>query len=214
MCAEEFAHRFLIAVFDTVDDTVLVGKCILKELMANIGEVIKSNHGIKVIHHLIHPRDPRFFPASQLALFKEGDGNPYSKKDAKLRYAELFAYVQKPLCTYFASQMDVIIYESRASLLVLDMFEAPTNLDLFERAVVAEDRAACYAAIARACTREFVPCDAEKLHPIEHPHAHFVISKLLKSDLKLDVKLGDFIAKECGEQLASWASALLCILGK
>lgn len=30
MCAEEYAHRFLIAIFDTVDDTVLVSKCVLK----------------------------------------------------------------------------------------------------------------------------------------------------------------------------------------
>lgn len=29
-CLEEFAHRFLIAVFDTIDDTVLIDRCILK----------------------------------------------------------------------------------------------------------------------------------------------------------------------------------------
>lgn len=29
-CLEEFAHRFLIAVFDTVDDTVLIDRYLLK----------------------------------------------------------------------------------------------------------------------------------------------------------------------------------------
>lgn len=29
-CLEEFAHRFLIAVFDTVDDTVLINRYLLK----------------------------------------------------------------------------------------------------------------------------------------------------------------------------------------
>lgn len=81
-------------------------------------------------------------------------------------------------------------------------------LDLFERIVDVEDRASCYDAISSACSREFVPCDAEKLHPVEHPQAHFVISKLLKSDSKLDVKLSDFIMKHCGEQIASWVSSL------
>uniref|UniRef100_A0A8R1XL68 CPL domain-containing protein n=2 Tax=Onchocerca volvulus TaxID=6282 RepID=A0A8R1XL68_ONCVO len=206
ICLEEFAHRFLIAVFDTVDDTVLIDKCLLKELLNNIGEIVKSIYGIKVMHHLIHPRDPRFCSASQTAIYKAGDGNPYSKKDPKLRYAELFSYIQKPFCNYFATNMNALLFDNHASLLVLDMLEAPTDLDFFERNVNMEDRAACYDAIALICNREFIPCDAEQLHPIEHPQAHFVISKLLKSDSKFDVKLGDFIVKQCKNQLSSWLS--------
>uniref|UniRef100_A0A915PVW4 PUM-HD domain-containing protein n=1 Tax=Setaria digitata TaxID=48799 RepID=A0A915PVW4_9BILA len=204
ICIEEFAHRFLIAVFDTVDDTVLVDKYFLKELLNNIGEIIKSSYGVKVMHHLIHPRDPRFCSASQVAIYKAGDRNPYSKKDSKLRYSELFSYIQKPFCNYFTENMDAVLCENHASLLVLDMLEAPTDLDLFERTVNAEDRAACYNAIASTCNREFIPSDVEQLHPIEHPQAHFVISKLLKCDSKFDIKLGDIIVKRCRNQLSSW----------
>ncbi|MCP9261696.1 Pumilio domain-containing protein 12 [Dirofilaria immitis] len=196
-CLEEFAHRFLIAVFDTLDDTVLIDKYLLKELLNNIGEIVKSTYGIKVMHHLIHPRDPRFCSASQIAIYKAGDGNPYSKKDPKLRYAELFSYIQKPFCNYFAANMNALLFENHASLLVLDILEAPMNM---------EDRAACYDAIASICDREFIPCDGEQLHPVEHPQAHFVISKLLKSDSKFDIKLGDFIVKRCKNQLLSWLS--------
>ncbi|KAL3994448.1 CPL (NUC119) domain family protein [Acanthocheilonema viteae] len=203
-CLEVFAHRFLIAVFDTVDDTVLIDRCILKELLNNIAEIVKSNYGVKVMHHLIHPRDPRFCSASQVAIYKAGDGNPYSKKDSKLRYAELFSYIQKPFCNYFAANMDTLLFESHGSLLVLDMLEAPTGLDFFDRKVSMEDRAACYDAIASTCSREFIPCDGEQLHPVEHPQAHFVISKLLKSDSKFHIRLGDFIVKRCRDQLSSW----------
>ncbi|KAK6103673.1 CPL domain family protein [Brugia pahangi] len=203
-CLEEFAHRFLIAVFDTVDDTVLIDRYLLKELLDNIDEIIKSNYGVKIMHHLIHPRDPRFCSASQIAVYKAGDENPYSKKDSKLRYAELFSYIQKPFCSYFATNMDVLLFESHASLLILDLLEAPTDLDVFDRKVSLEDRAACYDAIALICSREFIPCDREQLHPVEHPQAHFVISKLLKSDSKFDIRLGDFIMERCRDQLSSW----------
>ncbi|VIO93715.1 Uncharacterized protein BM_BM7594 [Brugia malayi] len=203
-CLEEFAHRFLIAVFDTVDDTVLIDRYLLKELLDNIDEIIKSNYGVKIMHHLIHPRDPRFCSASQIAVYKAGDENPYSKKDSKLRYAELFSYIQKPFCSYFATNMDVLLFESHASLLILDLLEAPTDLDVFDRKVSLEDRAACYDAIALICSREFIPCDREQLHPVEHPQAHFVISKLLKSDSKFDIRLGDFIVERCRDQLSSW----------
>ncbi|EJW86810.1 hypothetical protein WUBG_02279 [Wuchereria bancrofti] len=203
-CLEEFAHRFLIAVFDTVDDTVLIDRCLLKELLDNIEEIIKSNYGVKIMHHLIHPRDPRFCSASQIAVYKAGDENSYSKKDSKLRYAELFSYIQKPFCSYFATNMDVLLFESHASLLILDLLEAPTDLDVFDRKVSLEDRAACYDAIALICSREFIPCDREQLHPVEHPQAHFVISKLLKSDSKFDIRLGDFIVERCRDQLSSW----------
>ncbi|VDK75674.1 unnamed protein product [Litomosoides sigmodontis] len=203
-CLEEFAHRFVIAVFDTVDDTVLINRCFLKELLDNIAEIVRSNYGVKVMHHLIHPRDPRFCSASQVAIYKAGDGNPHSKKDPSLRYAELFSYIQKPFCKYFATNMDSLLFENQGSLLVLDMLEAPSDLDFFDRKVSMEDRAACYDAIASTCSREFIPCDGEQLHPVEHPQAHFVISKLLKSDSKFDIKLGDFIVKQCRDQLSSW----------
>ncbi|VDN01718.1 unnamed protein product [Thelazia callipaeda] len=205
-CTEKFAHRFLIAVFDSVDDTVLIGKCLLKEILSNIGEIIITSYGVRVIHHLIHPRDPRFCSASQIEIYEAGDGNSNSRKDPKLRYSELFAYVRKPLCVYFAQNMDFLLSNHHASLLVLDMLEAPTDLDKFDRSIDEEDRAACYEAIALACSREFIPSDSEQLHPIEHPHAHFTISKLLKSDLKFNVKLGDFIVKHCGNQISSWVS--------
>lgn len=41
-----------------------------QELSNNIGEIIKSSYGVKVMHHLIHPRDPRFCSASQVAIYK------------------------------------------------------------------------------------------------------------------------------------------------
>lgn len=86
-------------------------------------------------------------------------------------------------------------------------FQKPINLgdlDIFDRKVSVEDRAACYDAIASTCSREFIPCDGEQLHPVEHPQAHFVISKLLKGDSKFDIRLGDFIVKRCKDQLSSW----------
>lgn len=60
----------------------------------------------------------------------QGDGNPYSKKDSKLRYAELFSYIQKPFCNYFAANMDALLFESHASLLILDMLEAPSTFNM------------------------------------------------------------------------------------
>lgn len=62
----------------------------------------------------------------------QGDGNPHSKKDAKLRYAELFAYVRKPFCKYFAANMEALLYEQQASLLILDIFEAPSTFQIFK----------------------------------------------------------------------------------
>uniref|UniRef100_A0A915AZ66 PUM-HD domain-containing protein n=1 Tax=Parascaris univalens TaxID=6257 RepID=A0A915AZ66_PARUN len=205
-CLEEFGHRVLIAMFDTVDDTVLVNRYIIQEISNDIRTVALNRYGERVLHYLVNPRDRRYFGKGSLDIFKEGDNNAYSKKDANQRYAQLFAGIVKHLLTFIVANLNELLYDALTALLVLSVLEPRSDTDLFERTIDDEDRSACYAEIAKICAEEFVPCDTERLHPIEHPQAHFVISKLLRADSKFDVKLSDHLAKLGSEKLASWIS--------
>uniref|UniRef100_F1KTZ3 Pumilio domain-containing protein 12 n=1 Tax=Ascaris suum TaxID=6253 RepID=F1KTZ3_ASCSU len=205
-CLEEFGHRVLIAIFDTVDDTVLVNKYIIQEISNDIRTVALNRYGERVLHYLVHPRDPRYFGKGSLDIFKEGDNNAYSKKDANQRYAQLFAGIVKHLLTFIVANLNELLFDALTALLVLSVLEPQSDTDLFERTIDDEDRSACYAEIAKICAEEFVPCDTERLHAIEHPQAHFVISKLLRADSKFNVKLSDHLAKLGSETLASWIS--------
>ncbi|VDK60998.1 unnamed protein product [Anisakis simplex] len=177
-CLEEFGHRVLIGIFDAVDDTVLVNKYIVSEIANEVGTVALNKFGERVLHYLINPRDPRYFGKGSIDIFKEGDNNAHSKKDAKERYAQLFGAIAKPLMTYISANLNELLFDTLTALLVLNILEPS----------------------------EFIPCDTERLHAIEHPNAHFVISKLLQADSKFDVKLSDHLMGLGEATLSSWVS--------
>lgn len=201
---EEFGHRVLIALFDSVDDTVLVSKHIIQELANNIRDVALDHYGMRVLNYLIWPRNPRYFGKVYIEIFREGDNNKNSKKNPTDRYTELFTSLSMPLYTFLAGNMSDLIFNQSAALLVLFALQRSGKSDLIERKVNEDDRRACYEAIAKVCSEEFIPCNTERLHAVEHPQAHFVISQLLIMDKDFDVKLSDFLAKLDPELLSSW----------
>jgi pumilio family protein 6 len=69
---EEYGHTALCALFDAVDDTVLVGKQIVAPLLESLGEVMESNYGRKVLLYLLAPRyvaGAHPFPNTRIVYF-------------------------------------------------------------------------------------------------------------------------------------------------
>ncbi|VDM28809.1 unnamed protein product [Toxocara canis] len=128
-CLEEFGHRVLIGIFDAVDDTVLVNKYIVQEIANEVRTVALNRFGERVLHYLVHPRDPRYFGKGSLDIFKKGDNNANSKKDAKERYAQLFAGIAKPLLTFIVANLNELLFDSLTALLVLSVLEPKCKLE-------------------------------------------------------------------------------------
>ena len=85
---EEHGHMALLAMLDSVDDTKLVGKSVLGELIASeegIEEIIDNERARKVFTFALAGRNKTFFHPDVLANLSKGDGNANSKKDAAIR---------------------------------------------------------------------------------------------------------------------------------
>ena len=89
ICDEEFGHFALLALFDTVDDTVLVSKQILSQITADLDAVVGSPYGIKVLQYLLAPRSTKYNMPDVIKRLQLGDGNKFTKKDVEQRRAEL-----------------------------------------------------------------------------------------------------------------------------
>ena len=89
ICDEEFGHFALLALFDTVDDTVLVGKQILSQITADLDTLVGSPYGIKVLQYLLAPRSTKYNMPDVIKRLQLGDGNKFTKKDVEQRRAEL-----------------------------------------------------------------------------------------------------------------------------
>lgn len=68
---EEFGHVVLLAILDVVDDTTLVAKCIIKELLKELKTQILDKYGRRVYLHLLAPGVPRYFPPDTLAALRQ-----------------------------------------------------------------------------------------------------------------------------------------------
>ena len=80
ICLEQYGHVALCAVFDAVDDTVLVSKQIIATITADIADICESEYGRKVLLYLLTPRNSRYFMPEILKQLEAGDGSAHSKK--------------------------------------------------------------------------------------------------------------------------------------
>ena len=87
----------MMALFDSVDDTVLVKKLILSEMLANMADLCSDPFARRVWLYLLAPRSPTHFSPQFISILSAGDGNAHSKKDQTVRWAELRDRVVAPL---------------------------------------------------------------------------------------------------------------------
>ncbi|PAV71204.1 hypothetical protein WR25_26719 [Diploscapter pachys] len=206
---EHYGHRVLMAIFDSVDDTVLTNKFITSELGNEIGKLIDDQWGERTIHSIFHPRDGRSMDKQELQILTEGDSNAHSKKNKSDRYAEVYKAICESLYLYVAANMEKLIFQQNKPKFVIGCLETTSQYDLFERKVSSEYRKACYEAIVELAKREFVPMDSECYHLIEHDAGHFVLQGLFRCDPNLpeEERLSVALAKGVpSSQLGGWIS--------
>lgn len=200
--------RTLMAIFDCVDDTVLVNKFITQEITNNVGTVCESKYGIRTAHYLVHPRDGRVMRKHVYDMLAKGDSNEHSKKPMGERYTELFRAFAPGIYTWMAANMEKLIFDQveTANLVLAALEPAGNKYERFERVIDPELRLACYEAIAELAKKEFIPCDMENAHVVEHKWANFVVSRLLKFDGNLPEaeRLSTQLAKLTTDQIGQW----------
>ncbi|CAH2241308.1 jg20478 [Pararge aegeria aegeria] len=82
-------YRLLLAIFDSVDDTVLVKKTIVSTLATNIQDVASDQRGNMTLHWLVKPKDSTIFHPGITSFLEDGFKSGTSKKDPELRISEL-----------------------------------------------------------------------------------------------------------------------------
>ncbi|CAG7838179.1 unnamed protein product [Allacma fusca] len=107
VCKETHGYRVLLALFDCVDDTVLVIKAIVQEILSNIADVMSSDSGRKVILYLLAPREKNFFDQDTIQYLATGDGNPFTKKSIADIHKELKAAVVPAVNEHVAENISV-----------------------------------------------------------------------------------------------------------
>lgn len=174
---EEHGHMVLLALFDCVDDTKLVSKSILNEIIPRIAELAGDPYGRKVLLYLINPRDRLHFHPDVVNILKQGDGNATSKKDSDIRIKELREVIVKPVMEYLKENVTTLLESNFNCLFALTVLQ---NV---------EDLTEGYEALINCLiAKPYLPLEGKELHPIEHQAFQLLLKKLLLADSKQDTK--------------------------
>lgn len=188
ICREEFGHLVMLALFDSVDDTVLVRKALFPELTASLGELVMDQYGRKVLLYLLEYRSKLFFLPEIIDLLKLGDGNGISKKASDVRHAELREIILTPLLLTMTSNISDVIRNKSASQVLI------TAMNLCNAAPEASSK--LIDSIAEIASQPFDEAIGEMLpnedltapqadqtgHPVCDECGHLALRRLLRQD--------------------------------
>jgi len=130
ICTEEHGYMVMLSLFDCVDDTILVSKALLQEMMESIDKVILTEQGRKVILYLLQPRAPAFFHPQIVQILAKGDGNQYSKKEDAVRRKELLLSIQDDLIGSFERNLEEWIENTNKTIVLKALIEATMGSDV------------------------------------------------------------------------------------
>ncbi|GAO51151.1 puf family RNA-binding protein [Saitoella complicata NRRL Y-17804] len=122
LAMDEYGCLVFCAIFETVDDTVLVNKSLLSELKPHLQEMMMHKYGRRVLLYILCGCDPRYFfkeSTKMLDAVKE-IRQTTSKKDPEVRRQELLSFISEPLLELIASKPTKLVEESLSSQVVTE----------------------------------------------------------------------------------------------
>ena len=111
-------YLLVLKIIDCVDDTVLVRKAVLNDLVAGLEALILDINGCKLILHLLAPGENRYFNARDISVLSLK--GKYSKKDSDIRRKELLTPVTSALESIVKSKAIDLLQSSHASKVVYE----------------------------------------------------------------------------------------------
>ena len=205
---EEYGHSALCALFDCVDDTVLVTKQIIAPLLESLDDVWDSNYGRKVLLYLLSPRNSKYFVPEVIATLSGGDGNAYSKKDAAVRQGELRKTVVPALLKHIAEHASTLVASGGAAThVVLEAVLAAT--------AETEGLQECAVALAATAEKGAIEDSGELAKPLleeetsvmANAAGHRLIQKLLADGSPMGESLSSELVQILEGKMGEWASS-------
>lgn len=98
LAEHEHGHMLLLGILCGVDDTVLLNKILVNELVFKATDLIQNEWGRKILLWLVAPMDTTYFHPSVIDTLKEGMKMSSCKKSSEIRIQEILENCKDALC--------------------------------------------------------------------------------------------------------------------
>lgn len=178
ICMSEHGYIILLALFDSIDDTVIMKKIILAELQENLIDIALNEYGRHVILYLVARRDSHYFPPSIVQYLCQGDNNSISKKPADIRKEELLEAIRDPLLDAIITDTAMWLSNSAIAMVTLAILKVGSGVKL----------ESAFESIAKLLISDVnlkIKENDTNYNLIEHPGLHVMLKKLIQNDKEL-----------------------------
>lgn len=176
----EHGYLILLALFDSVDDTVLIKKIIFSEIQNDLIDIALNDYGKHVILYLIARRNSHYFAPSIVKYLEQGDDNAISKKPANIREKELLYSISDSLLESVITNISIWMSNSSIAMVTL----AILKIGIGEKLKRAFEAVAIFISDLKSKIKE----GDEEYKPIEHAGLHMMLKKLIQNDKELQKK--------------------------
>ncbi|OXC69851.1 hypothetical protein AYX13_01618 [Cryptococcus neoformans] len=125
LCKDGDAQMVLFTAFDCVDDTKLMGKAFVSDIVSLAPELAFDKHGRRAIFYLLTPTSTRHFIHASLTSLAESAQKSKelgtSKKDMDVRRKELLSYANEGLVKLVEEKGEEMVRDPGAGLVVQEI---------------------------------------------------------------------------------------------
>lgn len=129
MCKHEHAHTAIICLLDSADDTVLLNKAILAEIINKSEELIVDDWGRRVLAWIVAPGDRKQFHPQFINELEQGRKESTCKKDTEVRRKEIIDHCAKPLLQKIAELPKTWCLDAKALLVTAQVLRNDTVME-------------------------------------------------------------------------------------
>jgi len=177
---EEYGHMVLMAMFDTVDDTKLVGKAIIGELCEpkSFVNIIQNKFGLRVVKYLVAGRDKTYTYPAAITIMEKGDGNEHTKKDSAVRRKELIEAASTPILNWLVERLLAGLYDPPSTI---------TFTCILNNLPHSDQLAKVWSLLAEEASKPFIAGD-DTPNIIENTAGNMLLKKIILKDKERNKK--------------------------
>ncbi|KAF7270686.1 hypothetical protein GWI33_016355 [Rhynchophorus ferrugineus] len=174
LCKHEFGHNTIIALLDTVDDTVLLHKLILFEILKNAKDLAVNEWGRKVLLWLVAPANPAVFHPKFIKELAEGREQSNAKKSLDIRRKEILNYSISTLLNLILEDTQFWLSTGSLAIEMLAILKAGSG-NILEKTLRSVTKV--------ICDVNWIIKEGESdISGIEHAGLHMTLKKLAQHD--------------------------------
>ncbi|KAL3274543.1 hypothetical protein HHI36_015925 [Cryptolaemus montrouzieri] len=174
LCKHEYGHCTIITLLDAADDTVLLNKIIISEILKNAKDLSMNEWGRKVLLWLIAPEDSSYFHPEFIKELTTGRDSSTSKKPIETRRKEILTFSSSTLLNLITSEPEFWLSDSKLAYEMLAIVKSATG----------EESKHTFESIVKVITDpNWKLKDNEKeVMGVEHAAMHLVLKKIAQHD--------------------------------